>query len=181
MATLERTLWTIGHSTRAWPVFEDILLGAGIRVLVDVRRFAGSRRNPQFSGDAMPDALAASGIRYVPLPALGGRRRPLPDTPNTAWRVEAFRGYADHLASEEYIGAREALMATAAEQATCVMCAEALWWQCHRRLIADDFTVRGWRVLHLMGPAKEEPHLLNADAVMVAGVLRYPAAQAPLL
>lgn len=72
-------------------------------------------------------------------------------------------------------------MATAAEQATCVMCAEALWWQCHRRLIADDFTVRGWRVLHLMGPAKEEPHRLNADAVMVAGVLRYPAAQAPLL
>ena len=99
----------------------------------------------------------------------------------SAWRVAAFRGYADHLASAEYIAACEALMAVALRERTCVMCAEALWWQCHRRLIADDFVARGWTVLHLLAPGKTEPHALNADAVMVDGVLRYPAPQARLL
>jgi uncharacterized protein (DUF488 family) len=176
------TLWTIGHSTRPWDVFEAMLAQAGIAVLADVRRFAGSRRNPQFSRDAMPAALAAAGIRYWPLPALGGRRRALPGSPNTAWRVEAFRAYADHLASADYIEAREALMAAALRAPTCVMCAEAVWWRCHRRLIADDFVARGWTVLHLLAPGRPpEPHALNVDAVMVDGVLRYPGAQPPLL
>ena len=175
------TLWTIGHSTREWEVFAGMLREAGIEVLADIRRFAGSRRNPQFSRDALPPALAAAGIGYWPLPALGGRRKPAPDSPNTAWRVDAFRAYADHLASPEYIEARDALMAAARSERTCVMCAEALWWQCHRRLIADDFVARGWTVLHLLAPGKTEPHALNADAVMVDGVLRYPAPQARLL
>lgn len=175
------TLWTIGHSTRSWGEFVAMLDGAGIQTLADVRRFAGSRRNPQFSRDAMPSALAAAGIRYWPLPALGGRRRPLPESPNTAWRVEAFRAYADHLASAEYVAAREALMATARAERTCVMCAEAVWWRCHRRLIADDFVARGWTVLHLLGPGKTESHVLNPDAVMVDGVLRYPGPQGALL
>lgn len=181
MAQPAGTLWTIGHSTRPWEVFVGMLADAGIEVLADVRRFAGSRRNPQFSRDAMPDALAAAGIRYWPLPALGGRRDPVPGTPNTAWRVAAFRGYADHLASAEYIAAREALMAVALRERTCVMCAEALWWQCHRRLIADDFAARGWAVLHLLAPGKVEPHVLNPDAVMLDGVLRYPGPQPSLL
>jgi len=175
------TLWTIGHSTRPWAMFEGMLAEAGIAVLADVRRFAGSRRNPQFSRDTMPQALADAGIRYCPLPAMGGRRRPAPDSPNGAWRVEAFRAYADHLASDDYIAAREALMATARNGRTSVMCAEALWWQCHRRLIADDFVARGWTVLHLMAPGKVKPHALNADAVMVGDVLRYPAPQGRLL
>lgn len=175
------TLWTIGHSNRAWEAFEAMLGDAGIAVLADVRRFAGSRRNPQFSRDAMPRALAEAGIRYWPLPAMGGRRVVQPGSPNTAWRVEAFRAYADHLASPEYIAAREALMATALAERTCVMCAEALWWQCHRRLIADDFVARGWTVLHLLAPGKVEPHALNPDAVMVDGVLRYPGPQPSLL
>src|SRR5690606_1993550 len=98
--------------------------------------------------------LGEAGIGYWPLPALGGRRKPAAGSPNTAWRVEAFRAYADHLASPEYIAAREALMATALAGRTCVMCAEAVWWRCHRRLIADDFTARGWTVLHLMAPGK---------------------------
>ena len=181
MAQPVGTLWTIGHSTRPWPVFQAMLGAAGIEVLADVRRFAGSRRNPQFSQDAMPRALAAAGIRYWPLPAMGGRRTPVPGTPNTAWRVAAFRGYADHLASADYIAAREALMAVALRERTCVMCAEALWWQCHRRLIADDFAARGWTVLHLLAPGKTEPHLPNADALLVDGVLRYPGPQASLL
>ena len=174
------TLWTIGHSTRPWEAFEAMLRDAGIAVLADVRRFAGSRRNPQFSRDTMPGALAEAGIRYWPLPAMGGRREAQPGSPNTAWRVEAFRAYADHLASPDYIGAREALMATALAESTCVMCAEALWWRCHRRLITDDFVARGWTVLHLLAPGKVEPHALNPDALMIDGVLRYPGPQPSL-
>lgn len=168
------TLWTIGHSTRPWEEFVAMLDGAGIRTLVDVRRFAGSRRNPQFSRDAMPPALSMAGIRYWPLPALGGRRKPLPASPNTAWRVEAFRAYADYLADADYIEAREALMASARVEPCSVMCAEAVWWRCHRRLIADDFVARGWTVLHLMAPGKVAAHVLHPDARMVDGVLRYP-------
>lgn len=174
------TLWTIGHSTRPWEAFVALLDGAGIRTLADVRRFAGSRRNPQFSRDAMPPALAEAGIRYWPLPALGGRRKSVPGSPNTAWRVEAFRAYADHLADPDYIAAREALMATARAGRTCVMCAEAVWWRCHRRLIADDFVARGWTVLHLLAPGRAEAHVLHPDARMVGGVLRYPGPQPPL-
>ena len=181
MAIETGTLWTIGHSTRTWEVFEGMLRDAGIAVLADVRRFAGSRRNPQFSRDAMPDALAGAGIRYWPLPALGGRRTVQPGSPNTAWRVDAFRAYADHLANPDYIAAREALMATALRERSCVICAEALWWRCHRRLIADDFVARGWTVLHLLAPGKVEPHVLNPDAAMVDGVLRYPGPQPSLL
>ena len=174
------TLWTIGHSNRSWEVFERMLGTTGIEVLADVRRFAGSRRHPQFSRDGMPDALAHAGVRYCPLPAMGGRRKPQPGSPNTAWRVEAFRAYADHLADPDYIAAREALMATAQLQRSCVMCAEALWWQCHRRLIADDFVARGWTVLHMLAPGRIEAHVLNPDAVLLDDLLRYPAAQAPL-
>jgi uncharacterized protein (DUF488 family) len=168
------TLWTIGHSTRPWAEFESLLRENRIAVLADVRRFAGSRRNPQFSPEAMAPALAAAGIRYWPLPALGGRRDPLPDSPNTAWRVEAFRGYADHMASAEYIRARDALMDIASRERSCVMCAEAVWWRCHRRLIADDFVARGWQVFDILAPDKVEAHAPNPDAVLVDGVLRYP-------
>ena len=181
MQSATGTLWTIGHSTRSWGEFEALLRENGVEALADVRRFAGSRRNPQFSPDAMTLALAEAGIRYWPLPALGGRRDPRPDSPNTAWRVDAFRGYADYMASAEYIRARNGLMEVALRDRTCVMCAEAVWWRCHRRLIADDFVARGWRVFDILGPGKVEPHALNADAVLVDGVLRYPGPQASLL
>lgn len=171
------TLWTIGHSTRTWEDFEGLLREHRIETLADVRRFAGSRRNPQFSPEAMAPALAEAGIRYRPLPGLGGRRDPLPESPNTAWRVAAFRGYADHMASAEYIGARDALMELALRGNTCVMCAEAVWWRCHRRLIADDFVARGWTVLDILAPGRLEPHAPNPDAAMVDGVLRYPGPQ----
>lgn len=174
------TLWTIGHSTRPWDAFLAMLQEADITVLADVRRFAGSRRNPQFSRDALPQALREAGIEYLALPALGGRRTPHPDSPNMAWRVPGFRAYADHLASAEYAAARDGLMHIATARRTCVMCAEALWWQCHRRLIADDLTARGWTVVHLMAPGKSEVHVLNADAVMNGDVLQYPGQQAGL-
>lgn len=173
------TLWTIGHSTRGWDDFVALLRGARIDCLVDVRRFAGSRRNPQYSPLAMTPALQAAGIEYRPLPELGGRRAPHADSPNGAWRVAAFRGYADYMATPEFKLARERLMQLATARRSAVMCAEAVWWRCHRRLIADDFTVRGWQVLHVMAPGKVQPHPLNPAACMIDGVLHYPAETGP--
>ena len=144
------TLWTIGHSTRAWEEFVALLQENRIASVADVRRFAGSRRNPA------------------------------PDSPNGAWRVAAFRGYADYMATPEFAAARERLMAQAHAGRTAVMCAEAVWWRCHRRLIADDFTARGWQVLHIMAPAKTTAHDLNPDARLVDDALRYPPAQEKL-
>ncbi len=169
------TLWTIGHSTRLWDAFLDVLQEARIQTLVDVRRHAGSRRNPQFSPLSMAPALREAGIDYLPMHEFGGRRTADKDSPNTAWRVAAFRGYADYMATPDFVLARERLMRLARSQRVAVMCAEALWWQCHRRLIADDFTARGCRVLHLMASGRQELHALNPAARMVDGVLRYPA------
>ena len=168
------TLWTIGHSTREWDAFVAMLREAEIDCLVDVRRFAGSRRNPQYSPLAMAPALHAAGIDYVPMPEFGGRRVPLPDSPNGAWRVTAFRGYADYMATSEFAMARTRLMDMSQSRRTSVMCAEAVWWRCHRRLIADDFAARGWQVWHLMAPGKVQPHPLNPAARMHDDVLRYP-------
>jgi uncharacterized protein (DUF488 family) len=170
----EGMLWTIGHSTREWDDFVAMLREAAIDCLVDVRRFAGSRRNPQYSPLAMAPALAEANIDYVPMPEFGGRRVPLPDSPNGAWRVTAFRGYADYMATPEFVLARTRLMDLAQARRTSVMCAEAVWWRCHRRLIADDFTARGWQVLHLMALGKVQPHPLNPAARMRDDVLRYP-------
>lgn len=176
MQAADATLWTIGHSTRPWPEFLALLQENAIACVADVRRFAGSRRNPQYSPLAMGPALEAAGIAYAPMPELGGRRDPIADSPNGAWRVAAFRGYADNMATPEFVLARARLMARAGTQRTAVMCAEAVWWRCHRRLIADDFTARGWQVLHIMAPGKAQLHELNADARMVGDVLRYPPA-----
>jgi uncharacterized protein (DUF488 family) len=175
MSDATGTLWTIGHSTREWGQFVAMLGEAGIEVLADVRRFAGSRRNPQYSPLAMAPALAEAGIDYVPMPEFGGRRKPRPESPNGAWRVAAFRAYADYMAEPEFALARERLMRMAGERRLSVMCAEAVWWRCHRRLISDDFTARGWQVWHLMAPGTQTLHELNPDARMVDGVLRYPA------
>jgi uncharacterized protein (DUF488 family) len=169
-----RSLWTIGHSTREWDVFAGMLLEAEITTLVDVRRFAGSRRNPQYSPTTMLPALRDVGIAYLPMPEFGGRRQPHPDSPNGAWRVAAFRGYADYMATPEFALARTRLMEHSAAVCTAVMCAEALWWRCHRRLIADDFVMRGWDVQHLMSPGKMQPHFLNPAARMMDDVLIYP-------
>ena len=170
------TLWTIGHSTREWDDFAALLGAAKIECVVDVRRFAGSRRNPQYSPIAMGPALQAGGIEYRPMPEFGGRRAPRVDSPNGAWRVAAFRGYADYMASPEFEFARGHLMQLARARRCAVMCAEAVWWRCHRRRIADDFLARGWRVRHLMTLRRIEPHPFNPDARMVDGVLRYPPA-----
>jgi uncharacterized protein (DUF488 family) len=172
-------LWTIGHSTREWEVFTGMLDDARIEVLVDVRRFAGSRRNPQFSGETMARALPEAGIEYLPMPDLGGRRKPDPDTRNTAWRNASFRGYADYMETPPWQSARDRLAALARRKRVAVMCAEALWWQCHRGLISDDFKAHGWEVIHLAAPGRREEHPYTSAARIVDGELDYSAPEPP--
>ena len=158
------TVFTVGHGTRSTKELISVLEDAGVEMLVDVRRFPGSRRHPHFARDALEESLPAVGIPYEWRgDALGGRRDPLPDSPNVAWRVEAFRGYADHLASPEFRTALRDLEERAATVRQAVMCAETLWWRCHRRLIADALVADGVEVIHL-GTGRDDPHRLNEAA-----------------
>jgi uncharacterized protein (DUF488 family) len=148
---------------------------------MDVRTVPRSRRHPQFAGEALAVSLPERGIEYVHEPALGGFRKPHPDSQNDGWENPAFRGYADHMASPEFAAALERLERAAAERPTTVMCAEARWWQCHRRLISDATTVGGWRVLHLGLKSEPVEHELTPFAVVGPdGTLTYPSAQSRL-
>lgn len=176
-------VYTIGHSTRAIDELIAILDEAGVTRVVDVRAFPMSRRHPQFNKDALAASLPAVGIDYRHLPALGGRRgsKKGARSRNTLWKVEAFRNYADYAETTAFRDAVEALETLARERATAFMCAEALWWQCHRRLIADYLLARGWTVTHLMGRGDRQAATLTPGAVPQAdGTIWYPAAQPPL-
>lgn len=172
------TLWTIGHSTRDWDDFVAVLREAGIQCLVDVRRFAGSRRYPQYFGETMARALPEAAIDYIPMPDLGGRRKALPESHNDAWRNPGFRGYADYMETATWQHARDELVQLALQRRTAVMCAEAVWWQCHRGLIADDFKARGWQVVHLLGSGRSEEHPFTKPARIVDGKLSYAEPEA---
>ena len=151
----------------------DLLAGHGIQALADVRRFPGSRRHPQFAQDALSASLEADGITYRWLPALGGRRRPRPNSPNTAWRNASFRGYADHLYSEEFSRGLEELLELSGGSRTTLMCAEAPWWRCHRALIADVLRSRGIEVVHIVDDRNVVPHPYTSAARIVDGRLTY--------
>ncbi|WP_081641374.1 DUF488 family protein [Xanthomonas maliensis] len=170
-------MWTIGHSTRTWEDFVALLRAHGLARLIDVRRFPGSRRYPWFASATMASALAAEGVGYLWLPSLGGRRKPQPGSPNGAWRTAAFQGYADHLTSAAFAQGFAQVQAAAARTRTVVMCAEALWWQCHRRLIADLWTHRGGAVVHVMGDAATQVHPLHPQARARGPDLIYPPLQ----
>ena len=172
-------LWSVGHSTRPLDELVTMLREAGVVRLADVRRYPGSRRNPQYSAESLASSLPAAGIAYVPLTELGGRRSTRPDSPHTAWRNASFRGYADYMDTPAYARARERLMALAQEARTAVMCAEAPWWRCHRSLICDDFKARGWRVTHLLAPGRSQEHPWTPAARIVDGRLSYTAADQP--
>ncbi len=171
-------LWTIGHSTRTLIEFVDLLQQAGITQLVDVRAFPRSRTTPQFNGDTLPGSLAAVGIGYRHLPQLGGRRRHPKGSPlsrNTYWRVEAFRNYADYAETEEFRVGLGALKELARHQRCAIMCAEAVWWRCHRRIIADYLLAGGACVAHIMGTGQVVAATLTPGAhVMANGMLSYP-------
>ena len=168
-------IWTVGHSNHAWEDFLALLAAESIELLADVRRFPGSRKHPQFNQDPMRQALAAAGVAYEHLPELGGRRgKPLPDSLNTAWRVEAFNAYADFMQTPEFAAGFERLMRLAHERRTAFMCSEALPWRCHRRLIADRLLVEGWQVFDIMSRGKSKPHELPPFAKVSGHELTYP-------
>lgn len=167
------TIWTIGHSTRGLEEFLGLLVKFRIETLADVRSYPGSRRYPQYGKEALAASLKARAIEYSWLPALGGRRRAAPDSPNTAWRNAAFQGYADHMGTAEFAQGLQQLLELASRARAVVMCAEALWWRCHRSLIADVLSVRGIPVMHIMDAHHETLHPMTSAASIVRGELSY--------
>jgi uncharacterized protein (DUF488 family) len=167
------TISSIGHGTAAVADFIAALGEAGVNTVADVRSFPGSRRNPQFGSIALAASLASSGIAYVHLRGLGGRRKPLPDSPNTGLRIAAFRAYADHMTTDAFASDYAALIALAHQRTVAFMCAETLWWRCHRRLLADRFTADGWSVVHLRVGGAPQPHQLTDAARVEQGRLEY--------
>ena len=166
-------IWTVGHSTRTAEEFNQILRAHAIEALVDVRSFPGSRRYPHFNKLELSRNLEAIGVSYSHDPQLGGRRRPLPNSKNTAWKNPSFRAYADHMESEEFQQGIAALLGIAQLKQTAIMCAEALWWRCHRSLVADYLKANGFAVIHLIDAAKTKVHPYTPAARIVAGRLSY--------
>jgi uncharacterized protein (DUF488 family) len=166
-------LWTVGHSNQTLRAFLTTLVSHEIALIADVRRFPASRRHPHFAKDALAASLHERGIGYEHFPELGGRRSARKDSPNTAWQNTSFRGYADYMETREFGDAIARLLARAAETHTAIMCAELLWWQCHRGLIADYLKARGHDVVHLVSPTKTEPHPYTSAAAIVDGRLSY--------
>ena len=166
-------IWTIGHSTRSDEDFKEILVAHGIQVLVDVRTFPGSRRYPQFNKSALSESLTSANIVYQHEPRLGGRRTPRKDSHNTAWRNASFRGYADYMESDEFSAGIKELLELARRSRTTVMCAEAVWWKCHRSMIADYLKAAGHTVLHIIDEKKAEEHPFTSAAKIVDGELSY--------
>ena len=171
------TIWTIGHSTRPLEEFLGLLAGSRIESIVDVRSFPGSRKYPQYGKEALAATLAAHAIGYHWLPALGGRRRVSPDSPNTAWRNASFRGYADYMASAEFAQGLVQLLERARKSRTAMMCAEAVWWRCHRSMIADALCVHGIEVVHILDAKHRVMHPMTSPARIVRGELSYAAAE----
>jgi uncharacterized protein (DUF488 family) len=166
-------IWTVGHSTLLADDFIALLHAHGIQALADVRRYPGSRRHPQFNANDLALALERAGIVYASMPELGGRRRPRRDSQNTVWRSESFRGYADYMETAAFAQALARLTAAASGRRTAIMCAEALWWQCHRQMISDALKAQGIRVLHIVDQATVSEHPFTSAARIVDGRLRY--------
>jgi uncharacterized protein (DUF488 family) len=177
-------VYTIGHSTRSLEELTTLLSGADVTRVVDVRAFPMSRRHPQFNKDALAMTLPAAGLDYRHLPALGGRRHRQKGarSRNGLWKVDAFRNYADYAETAAFQSAITELEALARDQVTAFMCAEAVWWQCHRRLIADYMLARGWTVVHILGTGQQQPASLTEGAVVHGdGTIEYPPPQPRLL
>ncbi len=169
----QKTIWTVGHSTHSADEFLSILQNFQIELLVDVRRFPGSRKFPWFNQDILKTFLNDNGIKYVHLGDLGGRRKPNPESVNITWRHPAFRAYADFMESEEFKTGVQELEELASKQKTAIMCSEVLWWRCHRSMISDYLKADGWEVMHIMSKEKSTEHPYTQPAKVVDGVLTY--------
>src|SRR5438094_2546166 len=167
-------IWTIGHSTRTIDEFVSLLKENEINLLADVRAWPGSKRYPQFNKEALTESLSAHAIHYEHFAELGGKRKSTPDSHNLAWRNASFRGYADYMETEEFQKGVKRLLDFAADTGpTAIMCAEAVWWRCHRSLISDYLKVRGIGVMHVLNANKTEPHPYTSAARIVNGKLNY--------
>ena len=175
------TTWTIGHSTRTLEVFLGLLVEYRIEAIADVRRFPGSRRYPHFASEALAGSLPAHGIAYQWIPKLGGRRKVQPESPNTAWRNASFQGYADYTATTEFAEGLAELLKLAASKRTAMMCAEVLWWRCHRSIVSDVVKLRGIEVIHIIDATHTTVHPYTSPAQIVDGRLSYAGAQGELL
>jgi uncharacterized protein (DUF488 family) len=170
-------VYTIGHSTRPFDEFVALLAGAGVRQIVDVRRFPRSRTNPQYNLETLRETLPARQIGYAIIPELGGRRSgaaAVPPDVNGYWRNRSFQYYADYAMSDAFAAGLAQLLALAREAPSAIMCSEAVWWRCHRRIIADYLLLEGKIVLHLMGGGRIEKAQMNPGAVVTGGRLTYP-------
>jgi uncharacterized protein (DUF488 family) len=166
-------VWTAGHSTRSIDDFIKAIASQRIKTLGDVRSFPSSKRFPHFNQSALSESLAASGIEYLHLPELGGRRRARKDSRNTAWQNAGFRGYADYMETDAFREGIERLLALAETGRTAIMCSEAVWWRCHRSMISDYLKSNGVIVTHILSATKSEPHAYTSAASIVAGELSY--------
>ncbi|HEY0741574.1 MAG TPA: DUF488 domain-containing protein [Chryseosolibacter sp.] len=168
-----KQIWTIGHSTRTVEEFLEMLMAFEIQRLVDVRHYPGSRKFPQFNKQALSDFLQGANIEYTHIEELGGRRKPKPDSKNVAWRHPAFRGYADYMESDSFHQGVMQLKAMALRGPTAFMCSEAVWWRCHRSLIADLLKSEGWVVYHILSVQKATEHPYTSAAKIADGRLAY--------
>jgi uncharacterized protein (DUF488 family) len=168
------SILTVGHSNLEAAKFVELLEGQGVELLVDIRRFPGSKHVPWTKSENLEKLLKDAGIRYLHLESLGGRRRPVDGSLNGGWRVRQFQGYADHMGSKEFKDGLAKLEYEAQRQRPAMMCAEAQWWRCHRRLVADQLLIGGHEVLHLDGRGALQPHSLTEFAEVEDGRLSYP-------
>ena len=167
-------MWTVGHSTHALEEFLALIRGHGVSHVADVRKMPRSRRNPQFNTETLATALGAAGLGYTHFAGLGGLRREQPDSINRAWKNPSFRAYADYMQTDMFAAELNRLIALAHAEPVAVMCAEAVWWRCHRSLIADALVARGEEVLHILAPERAEPHVLRDFARVENGRVTYP-------
>lgn len=167
-------MWTVGHSTRTLDELLALVRAHGVTLIADVRKIPRSRRHPQFNREALARDLPAAGVGYVHLPALGGLRRGHAHSVNTAWKNPSFRAYADYMQTDEFAAALEGLAQHAREAETAIMCAEAVWWRCHRSLIADALVARAIPVRHIVSAERAEPHALRSFAVLDGTRVSYP-------
>jgi len=173
MSQTKLRLWTIGHSTRPIGELLEALKSFGIECLADVRSFPGSRRYPHFNREQLDSLLAEQGIEYQHFPELGGRRPANTDSLNMAWRNKMFRGYADYMETDEFRGGIARLLDLARKRRTTIMCAEAVWWRCHRSLISDYLKAHSVEVTHIMAAGKSAAHPFTSAARIVNGELSY--------
>ena len=169
-------IYTVGHSTLAADRFAELLAAHEIRQLADIRTVPKSRRHPHFAREALDPFLARHAITYRHFPSLGGLRKPRPDSINTAWQNDSFRGYADYMQTDAFEQGVSDLLTFAQTGRTAVMCAEAVPWRCHRSLIADALLIRGWVIRHIMTKTKADTHRLTPFAVVAADRITYPSA-----